>query len=101
MQISQMHRALGGRFRERTADVRACPFDYTRGLTGSRAVDTSLAGKSATQSLEPLRKGDSQNSDPFKLSVEIVEDDVKHAVRQGVDKAVHEAEELDAATALE
>src|SRR6478752_7784323 len=34
------------------------------------------------------------------MGVEIVEDDVKLAVREGVNKAIHEAEELNAAAAL-
>jgi hypothetical protein len=34
------------------------------------------------------------------VGVEIVEDDVKLAIREGVNKAVHEAEEIDAAAAL-
>ena len=36
----------------------------------------------------------------FLMGVEIVEDDVKLAVREGVNKAIHEAEELNAAAAL-
>src|SRR6476646_4796616 len=34
------------------------------------------------------------------MGVEIVEDDVQLAVREGVNKAIHEAEELNAAAAL-